>query len=202
MSNSLWKFISSILGGFRTARDRSDGRRSNTGAARATGLVRSAWPRDLQLFFIEPSGKDVAEALDGWTWIGLDGLEPAAVSAFGDIFFRAADGSVHHLDMIEGRLSPISASWAEFAAQMEDAGRRDDLVLAGLVIAARKRRMILGAGECYDFKQPPVIGGEMSVGQMEKTFFVVKVHIAGQIHRQVKDLPPGTKINKVTISDR
>lgn len=35
-----------------------------------------------------------------------------------------------------------------------------------------------------------------------KTFFVVKVHMAGQIHWQVKDLPHGTKVNKVTIGDR
>ena len=173
-----------------------------SGASAEQGLVKSAWPRDLQPLFIEPSGKDVAEALDGWTWIGLDGLEAAAVSAFGDIFFRAADGSVKLLDMIEGRLTPVSGTWSELKTQLNDADRQDDLLLAGLVMAARRKGLVLDAGQCYDFKKPPVLGGEMSVEQMEKTFFVVKVHIAGQIHRQIKDLPQGTKINKVTISDR
>lgn len=146
--------------------------------------------------------KDVADALGGLTWIGLDGLEPAAVSAFGDIFFRAADGSVKLLDLVEGRLTQMSGTWSELETQLNNADRQDDLLLAGLVMAARRKGLVPDDGECYDFKKPPVLGGEMSVEQMDKTFFVVKVHIAGQIHRQVKDLPPGTKINKVTIGDR
>jgi len=171
-------------------------------APQATALIRGDWPKDLQFLFIEPSSNDVADALDGWKWIGLEGLEPTAISTFGDIFFRAADGSIHHLDMIDGRLKPISASWAEFGDLVQDADNQNDLLLAGFVIAARKNGLILGAGQCYDFQKPPVLGGEMSIGNMEKNFFVVKVHIAGQIHRQVKDLPPGTKINNVTIGDR
>jgi hypothetical protein len=189
--NPLSRLISSVLDIFRLGRVQHGGER-----------IGAAWRGDLQFLFIEPSGKDVAEALDGWKWIGLDGLVPAAVSAFGDIFLRAADGSVHHLDTVKGRLTLLSANWDALAAMLQDTERQNDLLLASLVIAARRKGLILGAGQCYDFKNPPVLGGEMSVEQMEKNFFVVKVHIAGQIHRQVKDLPPGTKINKVTISDR
>lgn len=188
MTSSFSSFISSIFGG--TARKQS------------TGTERNPWPRDSQHLFIEPSTKDIWEALDGWKWIGLDGLEPGAVSAFGDIFFRAADGSVKLLDMIEGQMTQVSETWPALITQLNDPGRRDELLLAGLVTAAREQGLVLGTGECYDFEQPPVLGGEMSVEQINKTFFVVKVHIAGQIHRQVKDLPHGTKINKVTIGDR
>ena len=190
MGNPFSQLISSIFGGGRGKRDRRDG-----------DSVKADWPAGVKVLFIEPSGKDVAEALDGWKWIGLDGLTPAAVSAFGDIFFRASDGSIHHLDMIDGRLQAISTSWDEFSALVQDADRRDDLLLANFVLAARKNGLILASGQCYDFKTPPAIGGEMTVAQIETNFFVVKVHIAGQIHRQIKDLPPGTKINKVTIGD-
>ncbi|ESZ74427.1 hypothetical protein X726_23165 [Mesorhizobium sp. L103C105A0] len=165
-------------------------------------MIRAEWPHDYQFLFIEPPANEIAEALDGWKWIGLDGLEPAAVSAFGDIFFRAGDGSVRHLDMLDGKLTRIAGHWAEFQADLQNEARRDELLLAGLVVAARKNGLIPAAGQCYDFKKPPVLGGEMSLREMETTFFVVKVHIAGQIHRQVKDLPQGAKINKVTISDR
>ncbi|WP_095086370.1 T6SS immunity protein Tdi1 domain-containing protein [Mesorhizobium sophorae] len=190
MGNPFSRLISSIFGGFRTVGDEPDGR-----------SISAVWPPDLKFLFIEPSGKDVAEALDGWKWIGLDGLEPTAVSAFGDIFFRASDGSIHLLDTITGRLRPVSANWDEFSALVQNADSQDDLLLAGLVKAARKNGLILKAGQCYDFKTPPVLGGEMSVEQTQATFFVVKVHIAGQIHGKIKDLPPGTKINKVTISN-
>ncbi|RWA68414.1 T6SS immunity protein Tdi1 domain-containing protein [Mesorhizobium sp.] len=197
MTNLFSRFISSIFG----TSDAKQHVGGKAGKAKTSSPAKAAWPGDLQFLFIEPSDKDIAQALDGWKWIGLDGLEPAAASAFGDIFFRAADGSVKFLDMIEGRLTQVSSTWAEFTAQLNDAERQDNLLLAGLVIAARKKGLVLGGGECYDFKQPSVLGGEMNVEQIEKTFFVVKVNIAGQIHRQVKDLPHGTKINKVTISD-
>jgi hypothetical protein len=198
MTNPFSHFVSLILGAFRSGRGES----RDTGTATPIEVVRAAWPLDLQLLFIEPSAKDVERALDGWKWIGMDGLRPAAVSAFGDIFFVAADESVQILDMIEGCLTQASGTWSELTAQLKYADRRDELLLAGLVMAARSKSLVLGAGECYDFKIAPVLGGEMSVETMVKTFFVVKVHIAGQIHRQVKDLPPGAKINKVTISDR
>jgi hypothetical protein len=198
MARSFFRFISSIFGASDARQEgKAEANRANTG-----GLIRAEWPHDYQFLFIEPPANEVAEALDGWKWIGLDGLEPAAVSAFGDIFFRAGDGSVRHLDMLDGKLTRIAGHWAEFQADLQNEARRDELLLAGLVVAARKNGLIPAAGQCYDFKKPPVLGGEMSLREMETTFFVVKVHIAGQIHRQVKDLPQGAKINKVTISDR
>ncbi|TPN79588.1 DUF1851 domain-containing protein [Mesorhizobium sp. CU2] len=195
MTNPFSRFISSMFGAV-------GANQKTAGQANASSALKAIWPRDLQSFFIEPSNGDLTQALESWKWIGLEGLEPAAASAFGDIFFRASDGSVRLLDMIEGRLTQVSSSWTEFTTQLNDTDRQDDLLLAGLVVAARKKGLVLGSGECYDFEQPPVLGGEMNVEQMEKTFFVVKVNIAGQIHQQVKDLPQGTKINKVTISDR
>lgn len=104
--------------------------------------------------------------------------------------------------MTGGRLTQVADTWSQLTTQLNDPDRRDDLLLAGLATAARKKGMVLSAGECYDFEKPPALGGEMFVERINTTFFVVKVHIAGQIHRQLKDLPPGTKINKVTISDR
>jgi len=188
MANSFSRFISSVFG--------------NSVSKPNADVVRSPWQDSLQYLFIEPSRKDVWEALDGWKWVGLDGLEPAAVSSFGDIFFRAPDGSVKLLDMIGGRLTQVSETWPGLTTQFNDPDRRDELLLVGLAMAAREKGLVLADGECYDFETPPVLGGEMSAAQINKTLFVVKVHIAGQIHRQVKDLPHGTKINKVTIGDR
>lgn len=188
MANSISRFISSIFGA--------------PAPKPSEDAVRNPWQRDFQHLFIEPPTKDVWEALDGWKWIGLDGLQPRAVSAFGDVFFQASDGSVKLLDTVGGRLIQVSDAWPELVTQLNDPGRRNELLLAELATAARKKGLVLSAGECYDFEKPPVLGGEMSVEQINKTFFVVKVHIAGQIHQQVKDLPQGTKINKVTIGDR
>ncbi|RWL41653.1 MAG: hypothetical protein EOR60_28870 [Mesorhizobium sp.] len=88
MANSFSRFISFLFG--------------NSVSKPNADAAGSPWPDGLQYLFIKPSKKDVWEALDGWKWVGLDGLEPAAVSSFGDIFFRAPDGSVKLLDMIGG----------------------------------------------------------------------------------------------------
>lgn len=162
--------------------------------------VRIGGPPELEFLFIEVSPADIQRALDGWRWIAWDGLVAVAVSGFGEIFFRDANGSIQQLDMIEGRVKKVADSLASFTARLQEPEGRDDLLLGGLILAARSRGLLLNAGECYDFRIPPVLGGEMSADAMEIMSFVVKAHIAGQVHEQVKDLPPGTRINNVTLS--
>jgi hypothetical protein len=164
-------------------------------------LIHIGGTPELEHLWIAPSTEDVRNALGGWTWIGLDGLRAIAVSAFGDVFFHAADGGVRHLDTVTGRLSPVAASIPDFTAKLLEADQRDALLFAGLVMAARARGMLLAPGQCYDFKVPPVLGGKAEIDQVDTQFFVVKLDLAGQVHQQVKDLPPGTKIGKVVISD-
>src|SRR5215217_261822 len=74
MARSFFRFISSIFGASDARQEgKAEANRANTG-----GLIRAEWPHDYQFLFIEPPANEVAEALDGWKWIGLDGLEPAA----------------------------------------------------------------------------------------------------------------------------
>ncbi|MEZ0243986.1 MAG: T6SS immunity protein Tdi1 domain-containing protein [Sphingomonas sp.] len=156
---------------------------------------------ELDFLLISPAEDDIVRALDGWHWIGLAGLTAIAVSAFGEVFFQDANGSILQLDTIEGKKRIVAGSLAEFTANLLEADRRDDLLLAGLIIGARNAGMLLSPGECYDFRVAPVLGGAMDVEHIEKLAFVVKLHIAGQLHEQVKDLPPGTRIDSVSISD-
>jgi hypothetical protein len=164
-------------------------------------LVHIGGTPELEHLFISPSVEDVHRALDGWKWIGLTGLRAIAVSAFGEVFFQSADDTVLHLDTLEGRLSPVSRDLPEFIAKLLEAEHRDALLLGGLVMSARSRGMPLPPGHCYDFKLPPALGGAMDVDQIRTQLFVVKLDLAGQLHEQVKDLPPGTPIDKITISD-
>jgi hypothetical protein len=164
-------------------------------------LERIGGARELEWSLIEVSETEIRQALDGWTWIGLDGLTVVAISAFGDIFLRSPDRAIHMLDTLEGKLKRVAASLANFAAQLQEPTIRDDWLLSGLVNAAQTRGMLLEPGECYDFRVAPVIGGKMDLDSMHKLSFVVKVHLAGQLHQQVKDLPPGTRISGFTIAD-
>jgi hypothetical protein len=167
----------------------------------AIELERIGGARELEWSLIEISETEIRQALDGWTWIGLDGLTVVAISAFGDLFVRSSDRAIHMLDTLEGKLKRVAPSLAGFAAQLQEPTIRDDWLLSGLVNAARNRGMLLEPGECYDFRVAPVIGGKMDLDSVHKLSFLVKVHLAGQLHQQVKDLPPGTRISGFTIAD-
>jgi len=155
---------------------------------------------ELEALFIDIPAIDILRAIDAWKWLPIKGLTAIAVSAFGEVFLRDSDGAIHQIDTIEGKLTKVAKSLPQLTILLQDAEARDHLLFGGLVIGARNSGLILEPGECYDFKLAPVLGGKMGVEEMEKLSFVVKLHIAGQLHEQVKDLPPGTKINQVTIS--
>ncbi len=59
--------------------------------------------------------------------------------------------------------------------------------------------MALAAADVYSFTVPPVLGGQIELANVEVADFVVAVNIAGQLHQQVKDLPPGSKISGFTF---
>jgi hypothetical protein len=59
--------------------------------------------------------------------------------------------------------------------------------------------VILGANEVYDLVTPPILGGSFDLGNVTAADFVVKVNLAGQLHDQLRRLPPGTKISGVSF---
>jgi Domain of unknown function (DUF1851) len=61
-------------------------------------------------------------------------------------------------------------------------------------MAAAARGLTLDANEVYSFSHPPVLGGQIAVENVETMDFDVSLTITGQLHRQVRDLPPGTQI--------
>ena len=182
-------------------RDWFKGKRDESGPEPgiAVDLVTIGGPPELGHLFIDVPANIIAGALEAWGWIGLDGLTVIAVSAFGEPFFRDTQGAIHQLDTLDGKLTNVAASLPEFTALLQEVAGSDEMLLAGLVVGARDRGLILAPGECYDFKIAPILGGEITVDQMETMSFLVKLHIAGQLHDQVRHLAPGTKINSVTL---
>lgn len=78
---------------------------------------------------------------------------------------------------------------------------QDHYLLAGLVLSATDRGLLLDSNQCYDFTISPILGGKLDIDNVEIQDFVVAVNIAGQIHHQCKDLPPGTPISEITIQE-
>ncbi len=132
-------------------------------------------------------------ALASWGWIGLDGKVPVFASPFGDVFLESAEG-IWWLDTLQGELTCPWEDPAALEADLRTEEGQNQFLLAWLAMAAEGRGLVPAADQVYGFVVPPVLSGELEVENVEVIDFVVSLGIAGQIHEQVRDLPPGTPI--------
>ncbi len=71
--------------------------------------------------------------------------------------------------------------------------------MSGLVILARDSGLTLENWECYNFKVSPALNGTIDLSNLQKMSFKVSLHMSGQLIKQIKDLPIGTKVSGVKI---
>jgi T6SS immunity protein Tdi1, C-terminal len=139
-----------------------------------------------------------ARGLLAWAWLRPGPMEPIFASPFGDVFFRAADG-IWWLDTIEGSISRRWTSKEALRAEIDTVAGQDDYLLAGLVLA-EARGLRPGPDQVFDFAVAPVLGGSFETDNIVVVDFVVKLTIAGQLHDQLRQLPPGAKIAGIEVS--
>ncbi len=135
-----------------------------------------------------------SSALDAWQWLPLEGKRPLFASPFGDLFLQSADG-FWFLDTLEGALSRPWATADALQAELSTEAGQDHYLTAGLAQGLDRRGLVLQPHEIYMYKIPPVLGGAIDAENVETIDFLVGVHINGQLHQQVRDLPPGTEIS-------
>ncbi len=137
-------------------------------------------------------------ALESWQWLGVEDKSPIFTSLFGDVFFQSRDG-FWLLDTLEATLTRPWASTGELRATLGTTDGQDRFLLAGLAASAERQGIIPTAAQVYGFKIAPVLGGKIGIGNVEAIDFVVSLNILGQLHEQVRNLPPGTRISEFTI---
>jgi hypothetical protein len=143
---------------------------------------------------------DRIELLSDWRWlIGTTKL-PILVTAAGDVFVQdTEDDSVHFLDIAAGELKPVATSPDEFRRLLED---RDFVMVhfsVELIADLRQQGRTLAQGQLYSFKKAPPLGGQYVLDNFEPTSIEVHFSLLGQIHEQVRKLPPGTKIKGLQL---
>lgn len=149
------------------------------------GVLLDAWVDLIRNFTAE----QFTGALESWSWIGIGDRCPVFASPFGDVFFSAPDG-FWYLDTLEGTLARPWATAGELSAALDDPEGQDRYLLATLAAGAERRGITPSALQVYGFKIAPVLGGGIDIGNVEAIDFVVSVNILGQVHRQVRDMPP------------
>jgi hypothetical protein len=140
-----------------------------------------------------------ARALESWSWIGVENKVPVLASLFGDVFLQDIHGH-WFLDSVEGTLTTVATTRDDLQKKLDTPEGQDNFLLGGLAMSAVRRGILLEPNEVYDFKIPPVLGGKTGVDNIVKMDFVVSLNIAGQLHNQVRHLPPGTKIKGTQLT--
>jgi len=158
-----------------------------------------------RLLSVEPirrfDPQSYSDALESWGWLAdLDGMSPTFANAFGDLFVQAPDGSFSFLSTLDGTLEHLWPDAAALQAAINTREAQDEFLIIGLVQDAAAAGLEPGPAEVLAFKVAPALGGEVAVDNLELADFVVTVNVAGQIHEQIKNLPPGTSISGLTIS--
>lgn len=130
---------------------------------------------------------DKRDLLGAWRWLIGTRLSLWHPTTFGNALLKDASGRVHVLDTLEGSVSLVANSEAEFAAKMCDPDTADLWLLAALVDGAARRGMVPGAEQCLHFKIPPQLGGPIDLDNVEITSLFVAFAISGQLRRQIED---------------
>lgn len=151
-------------------------------------------------YFISPSPDSIDRALDSWAWIGIGSRKVIAVTAFADVFFQSDDG-IWFLDTLRGELQHAFQTNEEFKQVLATEEGQDHYLFAAFVDRAIREEGQLDRTQCLDFKFHPSVGGPVDYSNVERSDFVVALNLRGQLHEQIRDLPPGTAISGFTFKD-
>lgn len=146
------------------------------------------------------SPEQFTQALRTWRWLVPQSAVPLLASSFGDIFF-AYDKMIYFLDLVNGSFDSIACSLADLENLLQSPSGQEDYLMATLSITLQESGKTLAPHEIFDFKQAPKLGGNLSPKNIQVMDFVTALQILGQIHQQIKDLPPGTEITGVSFTD-
>jgi hypothetical protein len=133
--------------------------------------------------------------LHDWQWLLAGPHRLLAVTRMGDAFVENADGEVIFLDTVDGVLKHAATNQNAYFKLLKAGALDPTWFNPGMVALLEARSELLGPGECYSYKHPPALGGSFESANIEAVSAMVHFSIMGQIHQQIKHLPPGTEIN-------
>jgi hypothetical protein len=146
---------------------------------------------------------DAMSLLAEWDWLLEVPCRPFVLNVFGDWFLQDSQRQIHFLDLMTGRLEVIAPSPEAFREEARKVENKMLWFMAHHVLDLRNAGITLGPGECFGYKDPPVLGGAQVVDNIGPTNLAVYQSLMSQIHQQVHDLPEGTEVSlKLNLPDQ
>lgn len=140
------------------------------------------------------------DILDEWRWLVGTGKRVRLVTACGDVFLEdALEEKVAFLDVGAPALLPIAETRQAFDALLSDPSFIDTYLYPERVALLRSRGLALKKDQVYSLRTPLSLGGEATAENTEITDLDVHFSFAGQVERQLADLPPGAPVSGLRI---
>jgi hypothetical protein len=152
---------------------------------------------DLQIDFSNINSENL---LESWYWLIGNDKEPILISSVGDVFLQDKAGICYWLNVGEGIIEIVAENPSEFKTRLIDKEIVEEWFLVNLVAELKRNGIELTKNKLYGYKTLPILGGEYKPENFELTDIKVHFELSGQIHKQIKDLPNGTKVN-IKITD-
>ena len=153
---------------------------------------------DWSRLLIRTDRPDISQLLGCWEWlIGRD-MHPLVMTRFGDWFLADPDGRVHYLDLLEGTCTQVAASVPEFEQLMQEPDRLDSWFMLVFCDALYAAGHVLGEDQCFGFKVPPRLGAPIDLSNME----VANLTAYQAWMSEVAKIPPGTRVDAITINSK
>ena len=155
---------------------------ANVGFGEVQRLVREDGPKDLEASLadlsIKTEGASKGDLLESWRWRVGPQAELYQVTIFGDLFLKTPDGHIHWLDTGSDTYEDVAKdrqAWLEALCKAPAI-----FFHASTLLHARKLKYLPKEGEVYSWRQPPLLGGEDVVDNLDLISDKVHLSVTGR----------------------
>jgi hypothetical protein len=137
---------------------------------------------------------EAARLLQFWRWLVPESLVPFCVTRLGDAFLTDQTQRLWFLDAGRGTLEKVADSSSAWFEKLLDPQQVDLWSGATLVAKLRKAGLELSPGQCYTYRQSPVVGGQYDVSNFKAVAIQQHFDIWGPLLESTRELPEGTRV--------
>jgi hypothetical protein len=153
---------------------------------------------ELAEFTVSIEGIDTQALLSSWPDAPTV-ARSILMTVFGDLFFADPSGAVYFVDLTCGEITKVAETEAAFDQIINSNEIPAEWFMPDIADTLRDAGLVLSPGQCFGYKQPPVLGGAVDAANLEITDIEVYYSLMGQIVEQIKGLPPGTIVDGLTL---
>ena len=112
---------------------------------------------------------DKVDVLSCWQWSIPFIKDIVIISRLGDLFVVGNDDSIYWIAIDTGNITKIANNLRQFEQLLNEENNIDNWFLPQLVEKLMMAGKILKETEVYSYKNPPVLGGDYSIDNIEPT---------------------------------